>query len=147
MYNQWRIQEFKNRGARSRRGRILWVWGLFWCPLHTYPLFCSESTYCKHCMMATTKVNVRYTVKSYKNKLKKIQTGGRAPGAPVLDPPLIIRSIVWTRYRVNIVTCFFRSFCLSMVTPPSIICFMIGSSASTLLSLSTRCMPFIRSKK
>ena len=36
-------------------------------------------------MMATIKVNARYIVKSYKNKLKKIQTGGRAP---VLDPPL-----------------------------------------------------------
>ena len=30
-----------------------------------------QSTYCKHCMMATIKVNACYTVKSYKNKLKK----------------------------------------------------------------------------
>ena len=33
---QRRIQEFHNRGARSRRGRILGIWGLFWCPFaHT----------------------------------------------------------------------------------------------------------------
>ena len=31
MHTLWRIQEFQNRGARSRRGKILKVWGLFWC--------------------------------------------------------------------------------------------------------------------
>ena len=40
--------------------------------------------------MATIKVNVRYIVKSYKNKLKKTQTGVRAPDAPVLALPLPI---------------------------------------------------------
>ena len=45
-------------------------------------MFCSDrreqSTYCKHCKMATIKVNGCYTIKSYKNKLKKIQTGALA---------------------------------------------------------------------
>ena len=37
---QWRIQEFQNRGAQSRRGRILGVWGLIWCPFtHTLCFF------------------------------------------------------------------------------------------------------------
>ena len=43
-------------------------------------MFCSESreqnTYCKHCMMATIKVNAFYTVKSYKNKLEKNSNRG-----------------------------------------------------------------------
>ena len=32
--NQWRIQEFQHRGARSRRGRILKSWVCFEAPLH-----------------------------------------------------------------------------------------------------------------
>ena len=35
-------------------------------------------------MMATVKAYACYTVKIYKN----FQNGGRAPGAPILDPPL-----------------------------------------------------------
>ena len=35
-----RIQEFQNRGARSRCGRILGVWGLLWCPFtHIFYVF------------------------------------------------------------------------------------------------------------
>ena len=62
-------RNFKNRGAWSWRGRILGVWDLFWCPLHTYLMFCSESrelsTYSKHCMMDTIEVYAFYTVKIY----------------------------------------------------------------------------------
>ena len=32
--NQWRIQEFQHRGARSLRGRILKSWVCFEAPLH-----------------------------------------------------------------------------------------------------------------
>ena len=39
-------------------------------------------------MLTTMKVFARYVVKIYKNNPKKIQTEERAPGAPVLDPPL-----------------------------------------------------------
>ena len=76
-----------------RRGRILGVWGLFWCPLiHTYPMFCSESreqsTYCKHCKITTIKykgVIQSFFTKTPPPPQQKIQTGGRAPGAPVLE--------------------------------------------------------------
>ena len=80
-----RIQEFQNYGAWSRFGRILGVWGLFWC-LHTYPMFCSErrkqSTYCKHCMMATITVYACYTVKIYKYKpAKNFKQWGARPAS------------------------------------------------------------------
>ena len=40
-------------------------------------------------MFTKIKVNVCYAIKIYKNKPKNIfKQGGRAPGAPVLDPPL-----------------------------------------------------------
>ena len=44
-------------------------------------------------MFTKIKVNVCYVIKIYKNKPKNIfkQTGGRAPGAPVLDP--LLRSV------------------------------------------------------
>ena len=52
--------------------------------------------------MATIKVNACYTVKSYKNKLEnKFQTGGRAPGAPVLDPPLVRIIELYTCIKCN----------------------------------------------
>ena len=81
---QWRIQEFQNRGTRSRSGRILGVWVLLWCPFTHIVCFCSESgewdTYCKHCMLTTTKENACYTVKIFKNKLPKIfKQGGARP--------------------------------------------------------------------
>ena len=40
---QWRIQECKNRGPRSRRGLVFEVWRLFWCPFTHTLCFCSES--------------------------------------------------------------------------------------------------------
>ena len=50
-------------------------------------MFCSESkeqnTYCNNCMMATIKVNACYTVKSYKNKLRKNSNRGAPVGAPL----------------------------------------------------------------
>ena len=59
-------------GAWSGRGRILESFGLFWCPL--------------------IQVYVCFSVKIDKNKHQKIfQTGKRAPGAQVLDPPLDIK--------------------------------------------------------
>ena len=40
-------------------------------------------------MLTKIKVYACYIVKIYKNKPQKfLKTGGRAPGAPVLDPPL-----------------------------------------------------------
>ena len=39
---QWRIQKFKNRGARSRRGIVFEVWRLFWYPFTHTLCFCSE---------------------------------------------------------------------------------------------------------
>ena len=35
---QWRIQKFKNRGARSRCGIVFEVWRFCLIPLHTYPM-------------------------------------------------------------------------------------------------------------
>ena len=65
-------RNFKTGGRGSGAVEFLGFGGLFWCPLHTYPMFCSEcrdqSTYCKHCMMATIKVYAYYTVRIYKNK-------------------------------------------------------------------------------
>ena len=62
----------KSSSPRWRRGIILGVWGLFWCPLHTYPMFSCEgreqSTYFEHCLMATIEVYARYTFKIYKYK-------------------------------------------------------------------------------
>ena len=40
-------------------------------------------------MLTTMKVYASYAIKIYKNILLFFQTGGRAPGAPVLNPPLI----------------------------------------------------------
>ena len=37
--SQWRIQEFQNRGARSRRGRIFLGLEFVLMPLHTYCMF------------------------------------------------------------------------------------------------------------
>ena len=43
--------------------------------------------------MATIKAYACYTVKIYKNKpILNLKHGGRAPGAPVLDPPLVMKA-------------------------------------------------------
>ena len=40
-------------------------------------------------------ISAYYALKNYKNKLKKIvQTEKLAPGAPVLDPPLLIHILI-----------------------------------------------------
>ena len=89
----WRIQEFQNRGVRFQRGRIFGSGVCFDAPLHIPYRFLSENseynTYGKHCLSTTIKVYACYTIKILKNKPPKFQTGGRAPGALVLDPPLI----------------------------------------------------------
>lgn len=54
--------------------------------------------------------------------------------------------ILVEQYQNKMYTCFFRSSCFNIVTPPSVMCFMIGSSASTLLSLSARCIAFNKSE-
>ena len=76
---QWRIQDFQNRGARSRRVRTPGMWGLFLCPPHIpYVLVTVEN-----------KVNIVSTVwwlqwkymrviQSKQNRTK-FQTGGARP--------------------------------------------------------------------
>ena len=51
-------------------------------------------------MFTTIKVYACYAVKIYKKNTKKyFQTGGRAPGAAVLDPPLICVSLGMTLHE------------------------------------------------
>ena len=73
---QWWIQKFQNLGTRSRRGRILGVWGLFWytftCTLSFYNESKEENTYCNHCMLTTIKVYGWYKVKINKNNPQEI---------------------------------------------------------------------------
>ena len=70
--------------------------GFVLMPFQTYPMFYSESreqsTYCKHCMMATIKYMRIMQSKFTNTTPQKIQTGGRAP---VLDPPLIDAYLHW----------------------------------------------------
>ena len=68
LHIQWRIQEFQYRGCGP--GTVeFWgfgIWGLFWYPHYTYPMFLAtvknEVKYCKHCMTTTVKVFACYTV-------------------------------------------------------------------------------------
>ena len=71
--NQWRIQEFQNRG----RGRILGVGGVSCCPFRHTPCFRSEGRV-KHCMLASMKVYFHIPPTQKKNGVAQ----------PVLDPPL-----------------------------------------------------------
>ena len=77
-------RNFKTGGRGPGAVEFLGFGGLFLCPLHTYPMFCSEcrdqSTYCKHCMMARIKVYACYTVRIYKNKPPtNFKQGGARP--------------------------------------------------------------------
>ena len=106
--NQWRIQEFQHRGARSRRGRILKSWVCFEAPLHMPYVFVVRVVNKLHV------VNIVCWLKSSKyirviQSLQKLppiffQTGGRAAGAPVLDPPMIIQEYLFW----NVITISFR---------------------------------------
>ena len=86
---RWQIQEFQNRRARSQRGRILWVCGLFWCSLTHTLCFCSElrawNTYFKHCILWFQKLSVNS--QNYQTPQTN-SSRGSAPGGPVLDQPL-----------------------------------------------------------
>ena len=53
-------------------------------------------------MMTTVEVYACFTVKIYKNNPPKIQTG-RAPGAPVLDPHLLLEDF----WNISIVGIFY----------------------------------------
>ena len=66
-------------GVRPRRGRILGVSELFWCPFTLTLWYCSKSsdniTYCKHCMLTSIKVYAYYTVNIYNNTQKDTSNG------------------------------------------------------------------------
>ena len=94
----WPIQEFHQRGVRSRRGQIFGSGVCFDAPLHIPYRFFSEkseyNSYGKHGLSTSIKVYVCSTIKILKNTPPpKFHIGGRAPGALVLDPPLIFTYI------------------------------------------------------
>ena len=103
---QWRIQEFQNQGARSRLSRILRSGVCFDAPSHIHYVFVASVVNKIHI------VNIVYWLKSkYMRVIQSnftktpppqfFQTGGRAPGSPVLHPPLDYNKVN-AFYGVNI---------------------------------------------
>ena len=88
--NLWRIQEFQNRGARSRRRRNFGSGVCFDAPSHLHYVFLVIIGNKIHIVNIVCRLHLKYICVLHKQPPKKIQTGGRAPGAPVLDPPLVI---------------------------------------------------------
>ena len=104
--DQRRIQIFKTGGGGFLR------LGFVLMPLHTNPMFfVVRVQYCKHCMLTKINVYACYMQSKFtKTNPNLVSNRGGAPGALVLDPPLLINTSTEVRDGVCFCNLFLESY-------------------------------------